>query len=349
MFKNFHMPAEWEKHEAIILSWPHNTNTWPKNLERVRATYLRLMQEIVTSEMVWLNVTSASAQIEVERLLILYGIPLERVRFFILPYADSWVRDYGPIYVVTDSPGKRARLITDWIFNGWGDKYDEPYYFDDDIPTHLARLTKTPSQKIDFILEGGSIDVNGRGALLTSSSCLLNSNRHDGLRRTVSEVEDVLRTHLGVKKVIWVDQGIAGDDTDGHIDDTVRFVNAHTVVCAYEENTRDENHAPLKAAYESLLKATDQEGRPLRVIKLPMPDPVITDGERLPASYANFLILNTKILVPIYGSSEKNQKALAILEDCFPARTVVGIEATDLVWGLGSFHCISQQVPGRVP
>lgn len=345
MLKNFHMPAEWEKHEAIILSWPHNTNTWPKNLERVRQTYIRLMQEIVTSEKVWLTVTSASVKTEVERLLILQGIPLERVCFFILPYADSWVRDYGPIYVVKEAHGKRERLITDWIFNGWGDKYDESYHLDDDIPTRLAHLTKIPSQKIKFILEGGSIDVNGCGALLTSSSCLLNSNRQEGGMRTVSEVEDVLRTHLGVKKIIWVDQGIVGDDTDGHIDDTVRFVDAHTVICAYEENTRDANHAPLKAAYESLCQATDQDGQPLRVIKLLMPDPVITDGERLPASYANFLILNTKVLVPIYGGPEKDQRALAILQECFPNRKVIGIEATDLVWGLGSFHCISQQVP----
>lgn len=339
----FRMPAEWEPHEAVLLTWPHNDRTWPGRLEAVQDVYVRFIAEIAESEAAWVVVRGEEEQTEVTRRLTLANVSCRNVRFFIHPNNDAWIRDYGPIYVKDHLTG--ARLVTDWVFNGWGSKYQdtENYRNDDLVPLHVAKETGVLYRHVPFVLEGGSIDVNGRGTLLTSRSCLLNENRN--VESTQSRIEGILRQNLGVTKIVWVDDGIAGDDTDGHIDDTVRFVNESTVVCAYEDDPQDENHAPLKAAYESLRHATDQDGRPLRVVKIPMPEPVYDAGrERLPASYANFLIMNTKVLVPVFGGA-KDAEAIAILRELFPTRKIVGIDGRDLVLGFGSLHCLSQQVP----
>lgn len=336
------MPAEWEPHEALLLAWPHNERTWPGKLAEAQAAHVEIIRAALDSEPVWLVVRSEGESIEVTRRLVLAGVSTRDVRFFIHPNNDAWIRDYGPIYV-KDASGRK--VATDWTFNGWGGKYTETedYRQDDRVPLHIAARTGVVCESIPFILEGGSIDVNGKGTLLTSRSCLLNSNRNS--EYTINAIESVLARHFGANKVIWVDDGIAGDDTDGHIDDTARFVGERTVVCAYEANPEDENHVPLKAAYDSLCRARDQDGAPLRIVKLPMPEPVFdAHRDRLPASHANFLILNTRVLVPVFGGAS-DAKALAILKELFPTREVIGINCRDVVLGFGTIHCLSQQVP----
>lgn len=336
-----HMPAEWHPHQAILLSWPHNVRTWPGHLAAVQDTYMTFIREIAESEDVWLFVENEQVEQDVRRRLRHACVSEERVKFFHHFTNDSWIRDYGPLCVY-DANGKLA--ISDWQFNGWGGKYSatEDYLFDNQVPQVVADHLQVDRVAKNLILEGGSIDLNGRGTLLTSESCLLNENRNSHL--TKSQITQELKDTLGAKHIVWVPEGIVGDDTDGHIDDTVRFVNETTVVCAYEENPKDENHEPLKLAYEALSKSFDQDGRPLQVVKLPMPSPFYVDGERLPASYANFLICNTKALVPIFKCKE-DAVALKILQEQFPGRKVVGIDARALVVGYGSLHCLSQQVP----
>lgn len=339
---NYRMPAEWEPHEAILLTWPHNPRTWHHGkVESVRKTYMQWIKEIATSEQVWLIVRSPAEEVDVRRRLTLHRVSSQNIRFFHYRNNDAWIRDYGPI-VVHDQNKKRTFL--DWTFNGWGNKYQETenYRWDDVVPQKLAKDLNLPAMVKDFILEGGSIDINGTGTLITSKSCLLNANRN--AEYSLTQIEATLKSYLGIRKIIWVDDGIAGDDTDGHIDDTVRFVNPRTLVCAYEENKEDENHLPLKQAYHSLLTQTDQDGYPLKVVKLPMPEPVYFEGERLPASYANFLITNQKILVPIFQCPQ-DKIALRILQSCFPKRKVVGINCRDVIIGFGSLHCLSQQIP----
>lgn len=348
--RKYRIAAEFKPQQAILLSWPHNIETWPTQLEGVRFTYCQIIREIADHEEVWINVCSEQQKIEVQRRLVLEGIATRNLRFFINPTFDAWVRDYGPISVTRTKNGVRERVFTSWQFNGWGGKYDDEYLNDSRVPMRVAGETKTGICEIDFVLEGGSIDVNGCGTLLTSTNCLLNANRNAG--HTKNNIETVLKNNLGVTKIIWVDGEIQGDDTDGHIDDAARFVDEHTVVCIYEENENDPNYEAIRGIYKKLCHETDQDGRPLKVIKLPMPDPVyapgrVTDAEpilRLPVSYANFLITNKKVLVPTYRCAN-DKIAIEILQSCFPTRKVVGIDGTDLVYGYGSVHCLSMHIP----
>lgn len=337
----YRMPAEWESHQAIALSWPHNPRTWPGKVEAVRDAYVNFIREILESEEVWLMISHPQMQDDVIRRLRLGRVNDSRLKFFNHHTNDSWIRDYGPICVYDD---QKNLCVSDWIFNGWGDKYNqwENYSADNNIPHFLARHLSAKHLPQDLILEGGSIDVNGKGTLITSESCLLNENRNH--LHTKTHITQKLNEVLGARHILWVPEGIVGDDTDGHIDDTVRFVNETTLVCAFEPNTNDENHEPLKKAYHALNQQFDQDGRPLTVVKLPMPSPLIHEGERLPASYANFLICNEKVLVPIFKCKE-DVYALGILQDLFPGRKVIGIDARDLVIGYGSLHCLSQQIP----
>lgn len=339
--KPYTMPAEWAPHQAILLSWPHNPRTWPGHVEAVRGAYMNFIREISVSEDVWLFVKDHTTEIDVRRRLTLASVSDARVHFIHHHTNDSWIRDYGPIAVYD---AKKQLRLTDWIFNGWGDKYahEENYENDNRVPQVVAQKLNTEALSQKIILEGGSIEVNGQGTIITSKSCLLNENRNAHLSQ--QQIMDMIESALGVRHWIWVPEGIAGDDTDGHIDDTVRFVNENTVICMYEENPNDENHAPLKACYEVLSRSVDQDGRPLKVVKLPMPEPVEFEGERLPASYANFLICNTQVLVPTFKCKE-DEVALGILQKLFPTRKVVGIHARDLVIGFGSLHCLSQQIP----
>jgi agmatine deiminase len=331
------MPAEWEKHDAIWLSWPYDPLTFPDCVEKVEATYVQIIKEIHESERVNLFVKDQVMKEKVTRMLQAVGVDFEKITFFMFDYADVWFRDYGPTFIINN---RRELAMVNWIFNCWGDKYDD-LLKDKDIPQVINEKLLLPCFKPQIVMEGGSIDVNGQGALLTTEQCLLNPNRNPGLSRV--DIEKYLKDHLGVTHFIWLKNGICGDDTDGHIDDLARFVNSTTIVCAYEEDPLDQNFAALKSNYEILKKATDQDGNQIEVIKLPMPG-VVSDEYIVPASYTNFYIGNTKVLMPTFN--HKNDViALEILQKLFPDRRVIGIDCTDLVKGYGTIHCISQQQP----
>lgn len=336
--QGYRMPAEWEKHDAIWLSWPHDPVTFPDCVEKVEATYVQIIKEIHTSENVNLFVKDDVMKQKVTGMLQEAGVDFGRIRFFMFDYADVWFRDYGPTFVVND---RRELAMVNWIFNTWGDKYDT-LLKDKDIPQEINKTLKLPCFKPRIVMEGGSFDVNGKGTLLTTEQCLLNPNRNPDMTR--SDIEQYLKNHLGVTHFIWLKNGICGDDTDGHIDDLARFVNSTTIVCAYEDDPADENYAALKANYELLLDATDQDGNLLDIVKLPMPGQVVGCDCRLPASYTNFYIGNNKVLVPTFNH-KNDAVALKILQDLFPDRKVVGIDCSYLVYGFGTLHCISQQQP----
>ncbi|SFI77718.1 agmatine deiminase family protein [Planctomicrobium piriforme] len=337
----YRMPAEWEPQEAIWLSWPHKEASWPGNFEPVPAIFGEIAQHVTDCQLVRINVADAAMEDSARGVLQQAGARLDRVRFHHNPTNDAWVRDHGPIYVVREHQGRTERALTKWGYNAWGDKYP-PYDLDNEVPGRIADEFGEKLFEGGMILEGGSIDVNGEGLLLTSEACLLNPNRNPQL--TKSEIEQRLKDYLGVGKILWVGDGIIGDDTDGHIDDITRFVNPRTLVTAVEEDKSDENHAILQENLERLQSLTDLDGRHFEIVTLPMPESLHYEETRLPASYANFLIINTKVLVPTYRS-RRDAVALGILQRLFPNREVVGIDCTELVWGLGAIHCVTQQQP----
>jgi agmatine deiminase len=337
----YHMPAEWEPHEATWLSWPHKEASWPGAFEPVPAVFVEIVKHLTLSELVRINVADEDFAARVRNLLKQGGVNLDRVRFHLNPTNDAWCRDHGPIYVVRDVNGERERAINDWGYNAWGNKYP-PYDLDDVVPTRIAAEMGETLFQPGIVMEGGSLDVNGRGTLLTTEACLLNPNRNPQLNRR--QIEQYLTDYLGVTNILWLGDGIAGDDTDGHVDDLTRFVSPGTVVTVIEDDPADENYEPLKENYERLLRMTDQDGRPFRVIKLPMPRAAYLDGQRLPMSYANFYIANEAVLVPTYRDPN-DAAACEVLQGCFPDRRVVGIDCTHLIWGLGSIHCVTQQQP----
>ena len=334
----YHMPAEWEKHDAIWLAWPHDPTTFPSRVAKAEETYVQIVKLIHEGECVNLFVKDDDMQQKATNLFRQEGVDLTRVRFFQFDYADVWFRDYGPTFVVNE---KRELAMVHWIFNSWGEKYQE-LLKDSQIPKIINQKMQLRFFEPCIVLEGGSIDVNGKGTVLTTEQCLLNKNRNPNFRR--EEIEAYLKGYLSVGNVVWLKNGIVGDDTDGHVDDLARFVNPSTVVCVYEEDKTDENYAILKENYEILLKSVDQNGKKLNIIKLPMPRVVGDDGKRLPASYANFYIGNEAVLVPIFGH-ENDKLALFIIKELYPDRRVVGVNCVDLVYGLGSIHCITQQQP----
>lgn len=341
----FRMPAEWEPQEAVWLSWPHRRATWPGNFEPVPAVFAEIARHIAEVQLVRINVGSDEMEASVRQLLTDSNVQMDRVRFHRNPTNDCWVRDHGPIYVVRGSGETRERAFINWGYNAWGGKYP-PFDRDNAIPSRIAEEFGELAFDGGMILEGGSIDVNGRGLLLTSEACLLNPNRNPNL--TKDQIEQRLKEMLGVQKILWVGDGIVGDDTDGHIDDVTRFVNERTIVTAVEADPQDVNYRPLKENFERLKQMTDLEGRPLEIVTLPMPDAVWDEEFRLPASYANFLIINDKVLVPTYRC-QNDDIALETLQKLFSDRNVVGIDCTSLVLGLGSIHCVTQQQPaGRV-
>ncbi|MGH7766186.1 MAG: agmatine deiminase family protein, partial [Candidatus Binatia bacterium] len=337
----YRMPAEWEAHEATWLSWPHNRDTWPAEIELVEEIWVQMVRAISPQEKVRLLVNDDDERLEAFARLIRAGVRMENVAFYAIPTVDVWMRDYGPTFVVGENTKTAPLAFNDWIFNGWGNKYPE-YNDDDGVAKAIAGLLGVPVFQQPIILEGGSIEVNGRGTCLTTEQCLLNPNRNPRLAKT--EIEAVLGESLGVDHFVWLGEGIVGDDTDGHIDDIARFVDPTTVVCACEEDSRDENYRFLRENYERLQDARDQDGRKLTIIKLPMPGRVDYEGARLPASYANFYIANGAVLVPTYDHPN-DKRAIGILADLFPDRTVVGIPCAPLVIGLGAIHCVTQQQP----
>jgi agmatine deiminase len=337
----YHMPAEWECHEAIWLSWPYDLDSFPE-IEKVEQTYVSVIKAIHVGELVNLLVKDEMMLNAVVDQLKNASVNLAKVRFHIISYADVWFRDYGPTFVVKQEKGdkKNKLAMVAWIFNAWGEKYSE-LMRDSRIPCLINDDLLMECFLPGIVLEGGSIDVNGCGTVLTTEQCLLNKNRNPSLSK--EQIETYLKEYLGARKVIWLKEGIAGDDTDGHVDDIARFVDPTTVLCAYEDYPEDENYPVLKENYDQLLNETDQDGQKLKVIKLPMPGTVGAE-RRLPASYANFYIGNEVVLVPTFG--HRNDKvAIEIIHGVFPERMVLGINCREMVHGLGTIHCISQQQP----
>ena len=338
----FRMPAEWEPHASTWFTWPRPDGiSFPDRYDVVPPIYAELIRHLVQHEDVNINVWNADMEQTVRGILTKHKTPLERVHFHHFPAYEPWCRDHGPIFLVREHAGRHERAVVDWGYNAWGGKYP-PFDLDDAVPQHIAKLRQLPLFSPGIIMEGGSLDVNGCGTLLTTKACLLNPNRNPQLTQT--DIERYLRDYLGVRHIIWLGDGIAGDDTDGHVDDLARFVNPTTIVTVVEQDPADENHAPLRENLEVLRAARDPDGRPFRIIELPMPRRMEHEGQRLPASYANFYIANGLVLVPTYGDP-RDREALDMLQREFPNRNVIGIDSTELIWGLGSFHCISQQEP----
>ncbi len=337
----YRMPAEWEPHEATWLSWPHNPETWPGGgLDRVCDTFGRIVAALVDSETVHINVNDAEMESAACRQL---GKQLAgQMVFHHFPTNDAWCRDHGAIFVRRlDRQSRTPPLVAlNWGFNSWGDKYP-PYDLDDAIPMAMARALDVPCVSGGMVLEGGSIDVNGAGQLLTTESCLLNPNRNPGLNRV--QIEARLSAMLGIEEVLWLAAGIVGDDTDGHIDDVARFVSEDTIVTAVETDRHDANYAVLQENLRRLRNMRQPDGKPLRIITLPMPCPVGENGH-LPASYLNFYIANKVVLVPQFQQTA-DKESLRILADCFPDRQMVGIDCRELITGFGAVHCVTQQVP----
>jgi agmatine deiminase len=332
------MPAEWEPHSATWLAWPSHSD-WGNQLEAVRSIWIEMIRGLVKGEKVRLLVADASVEKDVRERLERSDVDSGQVVFHRIAAVDVWMRDYSPTFVV--KRGEKPLAFVDWIFNAWGEKY-RPYMADDGVARDIARLLDIPAFEAGVVLEGGSIDVNGEGICLTTEQCLLNRNRNPHLSR--AQIEQVLKDYLGVSQVIWLGDGIAGDDTDGHIDDIARFVNPTTVVCVVENDETDENYACLRENHDRLLSARDQNRSKLEVVTLPMPGKIAAAGARLPASYANFYIGNAVVLVPVFGHSN-DAVALGTLRELFPEREVIGIRCNPLVEGLGTIHCVTQQEP----
>jgi agmatine deiminase len=344
----FRMPAEWEPHAATWLAWPHEKQDWPGKFPAIPLVYADIIRHLSAGERVRLEVNGEREALAARRVLTLAGVDLSQVDFFAFPTDRSWTRDHGPLFL--KHPAGEVALAH-FRFNGWA-KY-ENYRKDDAVPDRIARAQKRrqwkPTARFGgklqpVVLEGGSIDVNGTGTLLTTEECLLSpiQARNPGL--TKSALERLLFETLGAKKVLWLGEGIVGDDTHGHVDDLARFVDETTVVLATEQDRGDDNFARLEDNRKRLASMTVADGRPLRVVPLPMPRPVVWDGQRLPASYANFYIANHVVLVPTFNDVA-DRVALATLARLFPTRQVVGVHALDLVWGLGTLHCMTQQEP----
>jgi len=334
----YRMPAEWEPHAATWLSWPRREGiSFPDSFDHVMPALRAMVEALIESEQVCINICNGAHEAEARE--VLRGLSTERISFYLVPTNEPWCRDHGPIFLTRESvPAPLA--VVDWDYNAWGNKYP-PFDLDEVAPTRVAKILDLPVFYPGMILEGGAIDVNGAGALLTSESCLLNKNRNPNLSR--EEIEQRLRDFLGVRYILWLGDGIAGDDTDGHIDDLARFVSESAVVTVFEENRGDENYEPLRKNL-ARLQAMKVGGRALDIITLPMPNKIMREGLRLPATYANFYIANTCVLVPTFADPA-DQVALSVLRECFPNRRIVGIDCRELIWGLGAFHCLTQQQP----
>ncbi len=344
--QGFQMPAEWLPHEATWLAWPQNADTWPgKRLAKVEEIFLQMLEALLPNEKVHLLVQSETDGQKISSRLQKMGIGIKNLIPHPVPTADVWIRDYGPTFILTQE-GKKAWCK--WIFNAWGKKY-EALLKDNEIfssdAKKAASLIPFPCFAAEIILEGGAVEVNGEGTCLVTEQCLLNPNRNPGLTR--ADIEGHLKNFLGVSEILWLGRGIAGDDTDGHIDDIARFVNPDTLVMAFEENTLDENHEILKANWEHLARQENLKGKKWNLIKLPMPKPLMEEGVRLPASYANFYLANEVVILPVFKDLY-DERAIKVLQEVFPRREIIPIDCRDLVYGLGAIHCVTQQEPAAI-
>jgi agmatine deiminase len=350
----FRMPPEWHPHEATWLSWPKDPLTWPDRVPQVELIFLRMIEALAEHETVNLLVDDEATEARVSLRLqgLMVGRPqVANVRIHRIRTVDSWIRDYGPNFLIRPvvepigergEPGAALELAyNDWGFNAWGGKY-ETLMADDAVGAALEPLLGITRFSPGLVLEGGSIEVNGAGVVMTTEQCLLNANRNPD--RSLAEIEQALHDHLGVSRVLWLGEGVAGDDTDGHIDDIARFVSETTIVTVVEEDPADANYGPLQDNLLRLRLARDAHGRPYDIVTLPMPGAVLADGEPLPASYANFYIANGVVLLPVYGHVN-DRRAIETLQRLFPQRRVVPIDCEPLVWGMGAIHCVTQQQP----
>lgn len=341
----FSFPAEFAPQKALWLSWPHKEESWPGKLETIYKPYCEFILLVSRHQQVCINVADeamkqfALSHIEKYESTVQHA-KVQNISFFYHPTNDAWCRDHGPAFIVNKETGEKA--IVDWGYNAWGGKYP-PYDLDDVVPTKIGEALGLKFFHPGIVMEGGSVEFNGRGTLLTTTACLLNENRNPHLSK--EQIEEYLKEYYGVTHILWLGDGIVGDDTDGHIDDITRFVNEDTVVTVVEENEEDENYGLLQENLRLLQDMKLEDGSPLKVVELPMPKPVEYDGQRLPASYANFYIANMCVIVPTFRDEVNDKKALQILQECFPGREVIGIDSVDIIWGLGSFHCLSQQEP----
>lgn len=335
------MPAEWEYHSAVYLSWPYDTTTFP-NLDKVEQSYLQWIKELTAegeNEHLFLFIRGVEQKERVASLLRAKGVNLHKITFWLHNYTDVWIRDYGPTFIVNKEIGSLA--MVHWKFNAWGEKYKE-IICDGQTPSRIEKRFGYRCFSPNIVMEGGALEVDGTGTLLTTKQCLLNQNRNPHL--SCEQIEEILKSHIGVSKILWLDEGIEGDDTDGHIDDIARFTDSRTIVACWEKDTALPNHKVLRENFQYLCHMSNVENRPYRVVKLPMPSPIYDRGDVLPASYANFYIANKTVCVPIFN--DKNDKiALKILQELFPNRKVVGIMARDFIFGRGTLHCASQQQP----
>lgn len=335
-----HFPAEFALQEAMWLSWPHKEASWPGKIDSIYPVYAKFIGLIAEAQKVRINVADQVMKAFAEKHLIAVNGNLNNVEFYFNPTNDAWCRDHGPAFVVNYAEKKKS--IVDWGYNAWGGKYP-PFDLDDVVPTRIAKEFGLDVFHPGIVMEGGSVEFNGKGTLLTTAACLLNKNRNPHLSQ--KEIEQYLVDYYGVEHFLWLGDGIVGDDTDGHIDDITRFVNEDTVVTVVEENKADENYHLLQENLSALKTMRLETGKQLNIVELPMPAPVVYEDQRLPASYANFYIGNEYVVVPTFRYEKKDDKALTILQDCFKTRKVVGLDSTDIIWGLGSFHCLSQQEP----
>jgi agmatine deiminase len=331
----YRMPAEWEPHAATWLAWPHKQESWPGKFEPIPVVYRQLVEAISPYEQV--NIL-AGEPLVMRQARATVG-DLANVTLWDIPTNDAWIRDHGPTFLVGSSVQPRA--LVDWGYNAWGGKYP-PFDLDDAVPQHIGRRQGRRVFEPGIVMEGGAIEVNGRGTLITTEQCLLNPNRNPRLSK--AEVERYLRDYLSVTNVLWLGGGIEGDDTDGHIDELARFVNETTVVAPLEDDKSDANYQPLRDNFDRLKTMKDQNGRPLDIVPLPMPRRLHYEGQRLPACYCNFYIANGCVIVPQF-EDPADAPAIDLLRSLFHGREVIGLPARDLVWGLGAFHCITQQEP----
>jgi agmatine deiminase len=336
----YYFPAEWHPHTATWLSWPHKEASWPGKINTIYGPYSKFIKAVTEGETVCINVADAAMEAFAKEQLVKEGVDLNKVKFYHHPTNDAWCRDHGPAFLINPSAADK-KVIVDWGYNAWGDKYP-PYDLDDVVPTLIGEKYKIPVYHPGIVMEGGSVEFNGKGTILTTTACLLNKNRNPQLNQ--KQIEEYLYNYYGTEQILWLGDGIVGDDTDGHIDDITRFVDEDTVVTVVEESKSDDNYHLLQENVKSLKKMRLLNGKQLNIIELPMPSPVIYEEQRLPASYANFYISNTAVVVPTFRC-DNDDKALQILTSCFPDRKVIGIDSTDVIWGLGSWHCLSQQEP----
>lgn len=345
----FYFPAEFETQSAMWLSWPHKEASWPGKLHLIYDPYTEFILRVASYQKVCINVADVTMHHEaLQRIRNAKFVSsmsnvdqvLANISFYYHPTNDAWCRDHGPAFLI--NPETKTKAIVDWGYNAWGDKYP-PYDLDDVIPTLIGEKLDLQVFHPEIVMEGGSVEFNGKGTILTTTACLLNKNRNPHLSQY--EIEQYLIEYYGVEQILWLDEGIVGDDTDGHIDDITRFVNEDTVITVIEKDKSDDNYDILRDNLKLLKKMRLADDRALNIVELPMPNPVIYENQRLPASYANFYISNENVIVPTFRDDQNDQEALDIIQECFPEREVVGIDSVDIIWGLGSFHCLSQQEP----